>query len=75
MGCQKFVQGGCGEAAWAAAGLVDVQENISLLGSVVSVGQAETPGSISGLCPQCREGCSAALSGCRVQLCVGLTQG
>lgn len=44
--------GASGEAAWAAAGLVDVQQNMSLLGYVVSVGQAEAPGSTAGLCQQ-----------------------
>lgn len=75
MGVQRFVLGASGEAAWAAAGLVDVQQNMSLLGYVVSVGQAETPGSTAGLCLQHLEGCSTALSSCRVQLSVKSTQG
>lgn len=71
MDLQRFVLGASGEAARAAAGLVDVQQNMSLLGYAVSVGQAEAPGSISGLCLQRLEGCG----GCRVQVFVGLTQG
>lgn len=50
MGLQRFVLGASGEAASAAAGLVDVQKNMPLLGYVVSAGQAETLGGVSGLC-------------------------